>query len=393
MIINNGKIVTMAGEVIENGCIHIKSGKIHKIYKKPMSRADVGEQVIDAAGLWVMPGLIEAHCHIGITEEKKGMEGNDCNEATNPCTPQLRGMDGINPLDPAFHNAIQAGITTVMAGPGSSNVVGGQFVCMKTHGRNIKDMVILEPAALKCAFGENPKNTYGTNGNMPATRMGIAAMLREELYQAVQYKHDKEKAILDGKGEEFAIDFHLEPYLPVLNGVIPLKAHVHRTDDILTAIRIAKEFGVAMTLDHCTEGHLIAEEIAASGYPAILGPDLASRNKPEVQNADFKTAGVLYEHGVLFALTTDHPVSLIQYLPVCAAMAVKRGLPMEEGLKAITINAAKICGVSHRVGSIEEGKDADISIFTGNPMEIFTEAVYTIINGEVVYQKEETDLL
>lgn len=391
MIINHGKIITMAGKTLEDGSIYIRSGKIHQISEQPIDHPVQGEEVIDAAGMWVMPGLIEAHCHIGITEEKKGIEGDDCNEATNPCTPALRALDAINPLDPAFHNAIQAGITTVMAGPGSSNVVGGQFVCMKTHGRNIQDMVILEPAALKCAFGENPKNTYGTNGNMPSTRMGIAALLREELYHAVQYKREKEQAVLNGKEDEFVIDFQMEPYLPVLNEVIPLKAHVHRTDDILTAIRIGKEFGVAVTLDHCTEGHLIAEDIAKSGYPAILGPDLASRNKPEVKNADFKTAKVLHEHGILFAVTTDHPVSLIQYLPICAGMAVKKGLPMEEGLRAITINAAKICGVSHRVGSLEEGKDADISIFTGNPMEIFTETVYTIINGKIVYKRDETD--
>lgn len=391
MIIRNGKIITMNDKVIENGSIHIKNGKILHIYDKPVSCYEIDEDIIDATGLWVMPGIIEAHCHIGITEEKKAVEGDDCNEQTNPCTPQLRAIDAVNPMDAAFHNAIAAGITSVMVGPGSSNVVGGQFVFMKTNGRNIDKMIILAPAALKCAFGENPKNTYGSAGNMPSTRMGIAAMLREELHKALQYKEEREKAIINGNEENVKKDFYLEPYMDVLNGVIPIKAHVHRADDILTAIRIGKEYGIAMTLDHCTEGHLVADDILESGYPAILGPDLASRNKIEVQNADFKTAKVLNEKGILFAITTDHPVSLIQYLPLCAGMAVKKGLPMEEGLKAITINPAKICGVSHRVGSIEVGKDADISIFTGNPMEIFTETVYTIIDGKIVYKKDDKD--
>ncbi len=387
MIINNGKIFTMNDKVIENGCVQIKNGKICHIYDKPLSCYDIDEEILDAKGLWVMPGIIEAHCHIGITEEKKGNEGDDCNEQTNPCTPYLRAIDAINPLDAAFHNAIRAEITSVMVGPGSSNVVGGQFAFIKTFGRDIDKMILLEQAALKCAFGENPKNTYGTCGNTPSTRMAIASILREQLAVASEYKKKKEKSIMDGNIDAFVCDYKLEPYLDVLNGVIPIKAHVHRADDIMTAIRIGKEYGIAVTLDHCTEGHIIAQEIADSGYPAILGPDLASRNKIEVQNADFKTAKILNEKGILFAITTDHPVSLIQYLPLCAGLAVKRGLPLMDGLKAITINAAKICGVSHRVGSIAEGKDADISIFTGNPMEIFTETVYTIINGKIVYER------
>jgi Imidazolonepropionase and related amidohydrolases len=384
LLIKNGKILTMAGSVIESGCVLIEAGKIISVEETIDIEIGEEDRVIDASGLWVMPGLIEAHCHVGIAEEKKGAAGEDSNEVTNPVTPQLRAMDAINPLDPAFHNAIQAGITSVMVGPGSSNVIGGQFVFIKTHGRVLDDMIVLEPAAMKVAFGENPKKSYKDLNMQPSTRMSIAAILREELFKAEQYKKKKERAIQNG--EEFEADFRLESWLPVLYGVIPLKAHVHRTDDILTAIRIANEFGLRLTLDHCTEGHLIAEKIAASGFSAIIGPDMNFRSKIETENADFKTAGILAEKGVTVAITTDHPVTLIQYLPICAGLAAKKGLGIEEGLKSITINAAEICGVAKQVGSIEVGKDADIGIYTGNPMEIFTHTVYTIIDGEVVYE-------
>lgn len=329
-----------------------------------------------------MPGLIESHAHIGITEEKWGAIGDDSNEQTNPSTATLRAIDGINPMDPAFHDAIEAGITSVMAGPGSANVIGGQFVFMKTQGRCIDNMIVKHPAALKVAFGENPKTTYGNQNVYPSTRMGIAAMLRKTLNQAVQYKKDKEN------GNITAEDFEMEPWLPVLNKEIPMKAHAHRADDILTAIRIAKEFDVEITIDHGTEGHLIVDEIKESGFPVIAGTDLTSRSKLEVQNMDFKTCGVLQDAGVLCSITTDHPVALIQYLPLCAGLAVKHGLPMEEGLKAITINAAKICRVDDRVGSLKVGKDADIAIFSGNPMEIFTKTLYTIIDGEIIYDSQ-----
>ncbi len=387
ILIKNGKILTMAGATYDPGNLLIKDGKIAQI--GPQIQADEKElsEIIEASGCWVMPGLIESHCHIGITEEKKGLEGDDCNETKDPITPYIRGMDAINPMDSAFHNAISAGITGMMVGPGSSNVVGGQFVFMKADGRCMEDMILLEPAAMKVAFGENPKSNYNGLGVIPTTRMTSAAMLREEIFNAVQYKKNKERA--QKNGDDFSVDFKVECWMPVLKKEIPLKAHVHRTDDIMTAIRIAKEFDLDMTLDHCTEGHLIAEEIAASGFPAIIGPTLASRNKIEVQYMDFKTAGILHKHGVKVSVCTDHPVSRIQYLPICAGFAAKEGLGIEEGLKAITINPAEICRVSHRIGSLEIGKDADIAIFNGNPMEVFTKALYTIINGEVIYRAEE----
>ncbi|MBO5281772.1 MAG: amidohydrolase, partial [Lachnospiraceae bacterium] len=309
---------------------------------------------------------------------------DDCNETVDPVTPWLRAIDAINSMDAAFDDAVRAGITAAMIGPGSSNVVGGQFALVKTRGRRIDDILVKAPAAMKVAFGENPKVNYSGQGKSPSTRMAIAGMLRRELFDACSYRQRKEQA--QAAGEAFQEDFTKECWLPVLRREIPLKAHVHRVDDIFTAIRIAREFDLNMTLDHCSEGHLIAGELAAEGFPAIVGPDLTSRNKIEVQNVSFKTAGVLARAGVLVAITTDHPVSQIQYLPLCAGLAVKAGLSMEEGLRAITINPARICGAGERLGSLEPGKDADIAVFSGNPMEVFTQTLYTVIDGRVVYE-------
>lgn len=380
MLIINGKIFTMIGKPVDCGYIRTEGKVITEVgTMSSLDKRQKGEEVLDVDGAWVLPGLIEAHAHIGISEEKWGAIGDDCNELTNPVTPALRAIDAVNAMDPAFHDAIKAGITSVMTGPGSSNVVGGQFVFMKTQGRCVDNMAILNPAAMKAALGENPKTTYGEQGNCPATRMGEAALLRRTLLEAVQYQKDKERGRLDRE------DFEKEPWMPVLQRVIPMKVHAHRADDILTAIRIAKEFNIDITIDHGTEAHLIVDEVKASGFPVIVGTDLTSRSKLEVQNMNFKTNKILAEAGVLIAVTTDHPVALIQYLPLCAGLAVKEGLPMEEGLKAITINPAKICRVEQRVGSLEAGKDADIAIFTGNPMEVFTKTLYTIIDGEIIY--------
>lgn len=388
--------------VIEKGAIHIQDGILAEVGQlaEGTNAAPTGsgvrqialqpmpdEEVIDAQGGWILPGFVEAHCHIGIQEEKKGMEGNDCNETVNPVTPWLRAIDAINPMDAAFKDAVRAGVTCVQVGPGSSNVVGGQFLIMKTFGRRIDDMVVKSPSAMKIAFGENPKVNYSGQNQSPATRMAIAGLLRRELYAAKAYCEQR-KSVLE-QGDGFEKDFNMECWVPVFNGEIPLKAHVHRVDDIFTAIRIAKEFGLSMTLDHCSEGHLVAEELAEEGYAAIVGPDFASRSKIEVQNVAFKTAGILHRAGVQVAITTDHPVSLIQSLPLCAGLAVKAGLPFMEGLRAITIEAARIAGVAARVGSLEVGKDADICIFNANPMEIMSKTLYTIIGGKVVYSHQE----
>ena len=383
MVIINGKIFPMEGENIDCGYLRTKGKIIEEIGSMENFKERKGEEILDVDGAWVLPGLIESHAHIGITEEKWGAIGDDCNEETNPLTPTLRAIDAVNPMDPAFHDAIKAGITSVMTGPGSANVVGGQFVFMKTQGRCVDNMVIKCPAAMKVAFGENPKTTYGNQNMLPSTRMGTAALLRKVLFETVQYKKDKE----GGKLEKD--DFEMEPWIPVLNKEIPLKAHAHRADDILTAIRIAKEFNVDITIDHGTEGHLIADEIKESGFPVIVGTDLTSRSKLEVQNMDFKTNKIIHDADILFSITTDHPVALIQYLPICASLAVREGLPVEAALKAITINAAKICRVDDRVGSLKEGKDADIVIFSGNPLETFTKTLYTIIDGKIIYEKRK----
>ncbi len=383
LAIVHGKVLTMSDKlkkVIPGGTVLINDGMIEGILEKE-AQIPKEYRLIEAKGCFVLPGFIEAHCHMGITEEKKGMEGDDCNEAVNPLTPSLRAIDAINPMDDAFHNAVRAGITAAMIGPGSANVVGGQFVVVNNDGRCIDNMILRFPAALKVAFGENPKVNYSGMGKSPSTRMAIADMLRKELLSAKQYMDNQEK-----NSEK---DLHYEAYIPVLKKEIPLKAHAHRADDILTAIRIAKEFDVKMTLDHCSEGHLIADEIKESGFPAIVGPDFASRNKIEVQNMAFKTAGILSKAGVLTAITTDHPVSIIQTLPLCAAMAVKEGMEMEDALKAITINAARICGVDDMIGSLDPGKQADVVIYNGHPFDIFTQTMCTIIKGRIVYRAQE----
>lgn len=397
MLIINGKIVTMEENGYADGYVRIAGDKIveigsmeeywdrhgrrehdarmHNTRKNDIRKQK--EEILDVHGAWVMPGLIEAHAHIGIMEEKWGPIGDDCNEATRPVTPELRAIDAINPMDPAFHDAIAAGITSVMVGPGSTNVVGGQFVFMKTQGRCVDNMIVKNPAAMKVALGENPKSAFGDKEQFPSTRMGTAALLRKTLFEAKQYY------------ENNAIqNFAMESWIPVFKKEIPLKVHAHRADDILTAIRIAKEFDVDITIDHGTESHLIVDEIKESGFPVIVGTDLTSRSKIEVQNMNFKTNKILRDAEVLFAITTDHPVALIQYLPVCAGLAVRNGLEMKDAMEAITINAAKICRVDGRVGSLKVGKDADIAIFDDNPLETFTNTLYTIIDGEIVYKRK-----
>ncbi|MEY8266477.1 amidohydrolase [Lachnospiraceae bacterium 64-25] len=390
LYIIGGKILTMTGEIWDKGYICIENGKIKEL--GPMvdgAPFPLPEDalVINALGLLVMPGLIEAHCHMGITEEKKGMEGDDCNETVDPITPYLRSMDAINPIDAAFTDALRAGITSAMIGPGSANVVGGTFSFVKTFGRSIDEMIVLAPAAMKIAFGENPKVNYSGQGKSPATRMAIAAMLREELFKAQRYYEKKQEGM---KREEE--DFRYECWIPVFEKKIPLKAHVHRADDIQTAIRIAKEFHLDMTLDHCSEGHLIAQQVKKSGFPAIIGPDLSSRSKIEVQNMAFKTVGILNKEGVKTAITTDHPVSLIQSLPICAGFAIKSGMNEMEALKSITIYPAEICRVNHRVGSLEIGKDADIAIFDDLPIRVQAKTMCTIIEGRIVYADETFSL-
>lgn len=384
LFIKNAKIYTMAGEVIENGCILVENGKIKEIGTDLVAPLDA--QVIAGEGKNVFPGFIDAHCHIGMWEEGIGFEGADGNEMTDPVTPHLRAIDALNPRDEAFENAIKGGVTTAATGPGSANVIGGTFSVIKLHGNRIDDMIVKETLAMKCAFGENPKRVYNDKKMMPSTRMGTAAKLRETLAKTVEYR-DKKVAAGGDASKMPSYDMKLEAMLPVINKEIPLKAHAHRADDIFTSIRIAKEFDVLLTLEHCTEGHLIADQLAKEGYPAIIGPSFGNKSKFELNQKTFDTPGVLHKAGVKIAIMTDSPVIPLEYLPMAAALAHKAGLEEMEALKCISINAAEILGVDDRIGSIEVGKDADLVVWEGHPFDLQARVAFTLINGEVVYQK------
>ena len=383
LLIKNGYIKTMAGPDIENGSILIgNDGKIAAV-GKDLSVLE-GCTILDAEGRLVTPGLVEAHCHIGLHNEAVGWEGMDYNEGIDPITPQMRAIDSIWPMDEAFGLARRGGVTTCCTGPGSANVLGGTFVAIKTAGKRVDDMVVKNPIAMKCAFGENPKRFYGQQKkSAPFTRMGTAALLREILYKAKNYMEEKDA------GKEPKFDMKLESLLPVMRGEIPLKAHAHRSDDIFTSIRIAKEFGVKLTLDHCTDGAVIAEELAKEGYPAFVGPSLGSKTKIELFSKSFETPGILHKAGVKVSIITDAPVIPQQYLPMCAGQAVQSGLPMEEGWKAITINPAESIGIADRVGSLEPGKDGDVVIWSNDPLvNVGAYALCTVIEGKIVHQGE-----
>ena len=382
LLIKNGHVKTMAGPELENGSILIgDDGKIIAVGEG--ITAPDGCTVLDAQGRLVTPGLVEAHCHIGLHNEAVGWEGMDYNEGVDPITPQMRAIDSIWPMDEAFELARQGGVTTCCTGPGSANVLGGTFVAIKTAGKRVDDMIVKESVGMKCAFGENPKRFYGRQAKKaPFTRMGTAAILRETLFKAKNYMDEK-----DG-GKEPKFDMKLESMLPVMRGEIPLKAHAHRSDDIFTSIRIAKEFGLKLTLDHCTDGSVIADELGKEGYPAFVGPSLGSKTKIELFSKSFETPGVLHKAGVKVSIITDAPVIPQQYLPMCAGQAVQAGLPMEEGWKAITCNPAESIGIADRVGSLEPGKDGDVVIWSADPLvNVGAYAVCTVIDGKIVHQE------
>ena len=384
LLIQNGHIKPMVGPDLENGAVLIgDDGKILRVAQA--IQAPEGCQVIDAQGRLVTPGCVDAHCHIGLDNEAVGWEGKDYNEIVDPITPQMRAIDSIYPQDEAFALALQGGVTTACTGPGSANVVGGTFVAIKLWGNRVDNMSVKDPIAMKCAFGENPKRCYGQGAKKaPMTRMGVAAVLRELLFKTQRYLQDK------SQGKNPAFDMKLEAMIPVLEGKLPLKCHAHRADDILTSIRIAKEFGVKLTLDHCTDGACIADELAKEGYPAFVGPSLGSKSKIELANKSFTTPGILHEAGVKVSIITDAPVIPLQYLPMCAGMAADAGLPMEEAWRAITINPAVSVGIDHRVGSLEPGKDGDVVIWTANPLTTVSAQAYTtIVDGKVVYQAKK----
>ena len=385
ILIKGGLIRPITSPDIENGEILIDNGKIVAIGKDV--EAPNYAQVIDAAGMLVTPGFIDGHCHIGMSEEASRWEGNDCNEYSSPVTPEVRAIDSINPLDEAFRLAVQGGVTTAVTGPGSANVIGGSFCAMKLHGKCVDDMVIDDCVAMKIAFGENPKGAYGQNGRKaPVTRMMTAAILRENLMKAKRYMEEVDEAEKDPEKKR-PFDMKLEALLPVMRGEIPLKSHAHRADDILTSIRIAKEFGVKITLDHCTEGHLITEKLVEFGAPVLVGPSFGSKTKQELREKSFATPGILEKAGLDVSIITDAPVIPLYYLPLCAGLAMREGLSEEGAWKAITINPATLAGIDDRVGSLEVGKDADISVFCGDPLkDIGARAKYVIVDGEIAYE-------
>ncbi len=384
ILIKNGTVKTMAGPDIENGQVLLDGGKIVAVGKEV--EAPAGAQVIDAAGCLVTPGLVDGHCHIGLEEAAIRFEGTDGNECTHPLTPHVRAIDAIQPMDETLAQAAAAGVTTAVTGPGSGNVVGGTFVAIKMHGKRVDDMILKYPVAMKCAFGENPKRVYGGQKKMPITRMGTAALLRDLLAQTAEYDEAKKAYAADPKNaKKPPIDVKLEAMLPVIHKEIPLKAHAHRADDIFTALRIAKEFDVDITLDHCTEGHLIVDELVKEGKGVLVGPTLGDKSKFELKNKSFETPKAMNEAGLTMGIITDAPVIPLEYLSLCAGLAVNAGLDEQEAWKAITINPAKITGIADRVGSLEVGKDADVAIFRGNPItDLQYKTEYTIINGEIV---------
>lgn len=384
--------------VIQQGWIHdavrqepyvadilVEDGKIAEIAPVLKSRGIKRAKTIDATGLQVYPGFVEAHCHLGLDGYGMGIEGADYNEVTDSLTPQLSAVDGINPQDESLRLAVEGGVTCVAAGPGSSNVIGGTFAVYKTAGKRIDDMIVKEKAAMKCAFGENPKACYKEKDNY--SRMSTASKLRVMLERTQDYLARKEAAGGDILKSP-VYDPKLEAMIPVIEGFLPLKAHVHQANDIYTAIRIAKEFHLRLALDHCTDGSLIADDLAKEGYPVAVGPTLGHATKIELKNKSFDTPGDLARAGCQVSIITDSPVIPQQYLALCAGLAVKSGMDEFDALQAITLNAARHIGVEDRVGSLEIGKDADIVIAAGNPLISDTKIQYVLIGGKTVYTND-----
>lgn len=386
-LIKNAKIFTMENDNYDEGFIIISDGKIKEVGDMADFSYDENSfsYVYDAEKKTVLPGFIDAHCHIGLFEECVGDIGMDGNEDTSPITPQLRAIDAINPFDEAFSDARKAGVTTVVTGPGSANIIGGQFAAIKTAGRCIDEMIIKAPVAMKAALGENPVSVYAGRKEAPATRMAVAAILRETLFAAKEYNEKLKAYNMDEENEEKPeFDFKSHSLIPVLDGEIPLKVHAHRADDICTAIRIAEEFGIRITLEHCTEGHIISDIIKEKNIPVMLGPTLTSRSKLELKNLSFDIYKHMESEGIRFAIITDHPEITIDNLYLCAALAVKNGLSKETALKAITMNAALNTDISDRVGSIKKGKDADLVVVDGRLFSLDSKIVKVFADGNEI---------
>ncbi len=370
--LTNGKLYTIENGIIEQGTILIDDGKIAAVGADTAIPADA--QIIDVEGRMVTPGFIDAHTHIGIDEEIHQPMGDDCNEMTEPNTAELRAMDAINYRDLSFQDALKAGITTVMITPGSANVFGGLVAVMKTAGKTYKDMLVNGEAGLKMAFGENPKRVYGEKDKTPSTRMATMAIARQGFYEAKEYLKKSEE------DREFSLQ--TEHIAKALGGGLPVRAHAHRADDIMTAIRLRDEFDLDLVVEHCTDGHLIVDELKEAGVKVAVGPSLSNRAKVEMEHVTFQTPGVLASAGIDVAIITDAPCTPIQYLPVCAGFAMREGMTEADAFRALTIVPAKILRVDDRMGSLTVGKDADIVVWDNHPMEIMGRAKMVFVNGK-----------
>jgi imidazolonepropionase-like amidohydrolase len=383
-----GRVVPIVGPEIDGGTVLIRNGKISAV-GDAVTVPD-GVRVVDAAGSWVLPGFIEAHGHVGISEEAEGWAGQDTNEMTEPVTAQVRAIDAINPADLGFRDAISGGVLAVNVNPGSGNPIGGQTVALKCWGRTVDQMALRQPSGMKAALGENPKRVYGEQKKIPSTRLGTAAVIRGALVAAANYleRIEAEQAKPEAERKPVDRDLKLEALGKVLRREIPWRQHCHRADDIATAIRIADEFGYDLVIDHGTEAHLLADIIAARGIPVIIGPLFTSRSKVELRNRSLANPGRLARAGVTIAITTDHPVVPINFLVHQASLAVKDGLDRETALAALTINPARIAGIDARLGSIEPGKDADLVLWSGDPLDVLSRAERVFMDGLEIYSYE-----
>lgn len=379
MLIIHARIKTMDGAEYPDGFVAFENGVITAL--GDMADAPASADALDAKGQLLLPGFIDPHCHIGMWEDGLGFEGDDGNEETDPITPQLRAIDAVNPFDRCFEEAISFGITTVVTGPGSANPIGGEWLAMKTAGERIDEMVVKAPIGTKFALGENPKSAYRSKSQAPITRMATASLIREQLAKARRYMEDKERALDDPDFDQPEYDIKSEALIPVLKRETKAFFHAHRADDICTAIRIANEFGLDYVLIHCTEGDRIPEVLKQESAAVIIGPVICDRSKPELKRFSPALGGALQKSGISFAICTDHPVIPIQYLAMSGMVAAAEGLKEEEALRAITCNAAKICGIFDRVGSITVGKDADLLLFDADPLSGYVKPTAVWING------------
>lgn len=391
IVFKNAAVYTMTEKgILENGFVIVEQGKIQSVGGMDALAVPEGAQVMDLEGKMLLPGFVDAHCHLGLFGDALGFEGEDGNEDSDPCTPQLRALDGINPLDRCFAEAREAGVTTVVVSPGSANVIGGQIAAMKTYGKLTDKMVLSEPLAIKFALGENPKSVYHGKEQTPVTRMATVSIIREMLYKAERYRQDCRDAQEDEELDMPDYDAKCEALIPLLERKIPAHFHAHRCDDIFTVLRIAKEFELDYVLIHATQGYRLAAELAAEGARVLSGPLLCERSKPELQGLTPKAPALLHKAGVKVAIITDHPEIPIQYLPLCAGLAVREGMDHMEALKAITLYPAEICGLQHSVGAIRERMDADLTVFSEDPLSVYSKPDLVVCGGNIQRPKEET---